>query len=127
MLKNHTMGIFLGLGAKAGCRFYNPKSKMASKMAAKKTFFLFFPSRKDLEKHVDFCVVVLKSNLQSMSRPQNAATCSNRFLQTYPKSVTKLENFIQVCYLAHCSTKNILLHTHYRKLKVFIVRIKFSI
>ena len=36
------MGKFLGLGAKSGCGFFIPKSKMASKMAAKKMNFLFF-------------------------------------------------------------------------------------
>ena len=37
------MGKFLSLGAKSGCGFFIPKSKMASKMAAKKMNFLFFP------------------------------------------------------------------------------------
>ena len=37
------MGNFLSLGAKSGCGFFIPKSKMASKMAAKKMNFLFFP------------------------------------------------------------------------------------
>ena len=32
-----------GLGAKSGCGFFIPKSKMASKMAAKKINFLIFP------------------------------------------------------------------------------------
>ena len=35
------MGKLLGLGAKSGCEFSIPKSKMASKMAAKKMNFLF--------------------------------------------------------------------------------------
>ena len=34
------MGKLLGLGAKSGCGFFIPKSKMASKMAAKKMNFL---------------------------------------------------------------------------------------
>ena len=34
------MGKLLGMGAKSGCGFFIPKSKMASKMAAKKMNFL---------------------------------------------------------------------------------------
>ena len=64
------MGKCLSLGAKSGCGFFIPKSKMASKMAAKKMNFLFFPLQElRLRKHADFCVVLLKSNLQNIIRP----------------------------------------------------------
>ena len=36
-------GQILGVGTKSGCGFFISKSKMASKMAAKKMNFLFFP------------------------------------------------------------------------------------
>ena len=48
------MSKLLGLGAKSGCGFFIPKSKMASKMAAKKMNFLFshILELKDLHKYI---------------------------------------------------------------------------
>ena len=50
------MGKLLGLGAKSGCGFFIPKSKMASKMAAKKDEFSNFShiGVKDLHKYTYF-------------------------------------------------------------------------
>ena len=64
------MGKLLGLGAKSGCGFFIPKTKMASKMAAKKDEFSNFShiGVKDLHKYTHFYVVLLRSNLQSMIR-----------------------------------------------------------
>ena len=61
------MGKHLGLGAKSGCGFFIPKSKMASKMATKKMNFLFSHIQElKICTNMHIFVVLLRSNLKSI-------------------------------------------------------------